>query len=566
MTLVPGGAKTELPRLGAMTLRSSTLKMAMTDAIETLEDGSPSLSQYQQRILAIAKALLIAADMAGSALPKEQKDADWIASALGTRATEEDRWTLLRKKLKSRPLRPFQEAAASSTAPWTFLKAGCGTGKTAGACAWGARQHAGRQLWLTYPTTGTATEGFRDYVLEADLEGALVHSRAELDLAILGTGEEGEDDRQRARELALRGWAADTVVATVDTVLGLMQNQRAGHYAYPGICDGALVFDELHAYDDRLFACLLRFLEAHPGLPCLFMTASLQAGRQQALESLCQRLHQRGLEVIPGPEGLETLPRYHRLQGDPWEAATTSLKAGGKVLWVSNTVARCQAVADQAETRIWGPLRYHSRYRYLDRLDRHRDVVEAFCAPGPAFASTTQVAEMSLDLSASLLVMDRAPVPAMIQRLGRLNRRAEPGGPTCPFVIVEPEDAMPYTDQELQEARDWLARLGDGPLSQQDLLDDWQQDSRNQGGNASAYWLDEDLWTRPGSIREPTPGMSVLLEEDWPKVQRREYPASACLIPMPPKSQRRGLLERGHLLIAPSTLITYDPLRGAAWQ
>lgn len=35
------------------------------------------------------------------------------------------------------------------------------------------------------------------------------------------------------------------------------------------------------------------------------------------------------------------------------------------------------------------------------------------------------MAEMSLDLSATLLVTDLAPVPALIQRLGRLNRRAE---------------------------------------------------------------------------------------------------------------------------------------------
>ena len=33
----------------------------------------------------------------------------------------------------------------------------------------------------------------------------------------------------------------------------------------------------------------------------------------------------------------------------------------------------------------------------------------------PGFAATTQVAEMSLDLSADLLVTDLAPIPALIQ-------------------------------------------------------------------------------------------------------------------------------------------------------
>ena len=49
----------------------------------------------------------------------------------------------------------------------------------------------------------------------------------------------------------------------------------------------------------------------------------------------------------------------------------------------------------------------------------------------------SQVAEMSLDLSADLLVTDLAPAPALIQRLGRLNRRAEDGDPTAMRLCME---------------------------------------------------------------------------------------------------------------------------------
>ena len=565
MRLVPGGPLVDMPRLSAQAVSSSTLRNLIADCAMAREDGDPPLDPPRFRLLAVAKSFLLAADMAGSALPREEQELDWIDAALETRATQEERLTLLRKKLNGSPLRDFQEAAADSQAPWTFIKAGCGTGKTAAACAWGARQHAGRQLWLTYPTTGTATEGYRDSVVEAELEGALLHSRAELDLELLAVPDDPADEAQ-VREQALRGWAADTVVATVDTLLGIVHNQRAGHYAYPGVCRGALVFDELHAYDDRLFGCLLRFLEAHPGLPCLFMTASLPAGRFQALDDLCRKLHGRSLPVIPGPEGLESLPRYRRMLGDPLRVAGEYLAAGRKVLWVSNTVKRAMETADAAEGCGWNPLRYHSRYRYMDRLERHAEVIQGFSAEGPALACTTQVAEMSLDLSADLLVTDLAPIPALIQRLGRLNRRAKAGSPVCPFIVLEPERDLPYAKSEMEDARSWLDRLGSGPLSQGDLTASWEQKAEVPPRGRS-QWLDEPLWTEPDSIRESSPGVSVLLEEDCPRVVKREVPACACLIPMPPTDRKRlSSMARGCFFVAGPDLIQYDPRRGAEWR
>src|SRR5207253_2500890 len=114
----------------------------------------------------------------------------------------------------------------------------------------------------------------------------------------------------------------------------------------------------------------------------------------------------------------------------------------------------------------------------------HACVIELFDPrrnPGAALAVCTQVAEMSLDLSATMLVTDRAPVPALIQRLGRLNRRArpapegEPPPPPMPFLVVEPCDRegklsmAPYTPEEIAPAGPWLDALGYGPLSQATL-------------------------------------------------------------------------------------------------
>src|SRR5439155_18622627 len=115
-----------------------------------------------------------------------------------------------------------------------------------------------------------------------------------------------------ARLDALRAWKTPVVACSVDTVLGLVQNNRRGLFGWPALAQAAFVFDEIHAYDDRLFGALLRFLRDLPGLPVLLMTASLPTARLTALQ---QCVAERGvqLSIIEGPADLEGRLRYQCL-------------------------------------------------------------------------------------------------------------------------------------------------------------------------------------------------------------------------------------------------------------
>jgi CRISPR-associated endonuclease/helicase Cas3 len=179
---------------------------------------------------------------------------------LGRQRDPNDLEGLMTDRLKGDSLRPFQRDVAASRAPVTLVRAGCGTGKTLAAYAWAAASHPRRTIWITYPTTGTATEGFRDYVYEADVRGHLDHGRAPVDVEILGLDDVTDGQREIDRLDAIRSWDVDVVTCTVDVVLGIIQNQRKGLYALPSLVDGIAVFDEIHAYDDSLFGALLRFL------------------------------------------------------------------------------------------------------------------------------------------------------------------------------------------------------------------------------------------------------------------------------------------------------------------
>lgn len=527
----------------------------------------------EARLLPVVKVLVLAADVAGSALPRAGERRGWIGQALSRRASAGQMFSVVERRLHRRALRPFQEAIARSQAPLTLARAGCGSGKTVAAYAWAARQHPGRQLWLTYPTTGTATEGFRDYVHEADIAGRLEHGRAEVDMEIFGLREDGGAPRDWDRLEALRAWEQDVLTCTVDTVLGLIQNHRKGMYAWPALCESCVVFDEIHAYDERLFGSLLRFLEALPGLPALLMTASLPEARLRALRELCLKVHGVRLAEIEGPTELEALPRYRRLQAEePWHEVEHCLARGGKVLWVSNTVERCLEAAEEAERRGLPALRYHSRFRYVDRVERHGDVIARFGKEGAVLACTTQVAEMSLDLSADLLVTDLAPIPALIQRLGRLNRRNPPEGPAAPApFLVLPFAGLPYEPPQIEEAYGWLTRLGHGALSQRDLIDQWAPPPEPADlERTSSTWLDGHFCTQPADLRESSPGLTVLRQEDAEDVWRGRVKAQQVVLPMnrPPPSLRgwQSWPMLHSVLVAPGEAILYDPLRGARWR
>ncbi len=146
-----------------------------------------------RKLVAAAKACLIGADVAGSALPRKLNStqaASWLTDALTSPPDPQDLQAVVYDRLQVRPARPFQTAVTNCPSRVCLLRAGCGSGKTIAAYLWAATRCAGRRIYLCYPTTGTATEGFRDYLFDPDQLHAkygarLFHSRMEVDLDML---------------------------------------------------------------------------------------------------------------------------------------------------------------------------------------------------------------------------------------------------------------------------------------------------------------------------------------------------------------------------------------------
>jgi CRISPR-associated endonuclease/helicase Cas3 len=399
------------------------------------------------RFAAAVKALVAAADVAGSAmLPEKGKVVirHWVHDTLRRRVSAEEMNEVVSARLKGKELREFQRAIGGARKRVTLVEAGCGSGKTAAAYLWAARHADGKKLFFCYPTTGTATEGFLGYVHETDIEAKLIHSRAMVDLEGIAEVTDDEENDHLLRIESLKAWSPQVVICTADTVLALARNNRRGLYNSPAILSAAFVFDELHAYDDRMFEAVVALIKALPGASFLLMTASLPKARKEFLLK-----HIAEIQEVPSPEDLEIIPRYQfqrrDSEEDAYKIAKTATADKKRVLWICNTVGRAQVVLRELQKRGVAARTYHSRFKYKDRVRQHRKVVRWFGHDKRRtgiVAVTTQVAEMSLDLDADVLISEIAPISALIQRLGRLNRRVTPenqGEPRAAFFLPVPE-------------------------------------------------------------------------------------------------------------------------------
>jgi CRISPR-associated endonuclease/helicase Cas3 len=521
--------------------------------------------QSDSVFLAVIKALLIAGDAIGSAIPNTNLSLKtWITEEVQRTLDETKLQQVINARLNGKELRPFQINLAQSSARVTLARAGCGTGKTLGAYNWAKSKAIGRKLIFCYPTTGTSTEGFLDYV-HNQVDAVLLHSRADVDLEMATTGEEDEAGEGTNNETAIKlesfkAWGREAIVCTVDTVLGLLQCNRRPIYCFPAIAQAAFVFDEVHCYDERLFGALLRFLEVVKA-PILLMSASFLPWQKAAIEKAVGE----PVEIISGEKDLEEQPRYrfNYLESPDWERVEEELEAGGKVLWVCNQVNTAIAVYKEAKQRGIYSLLYHSRFRYEDRVRHHRDVVDAFKLGQnkSVLAIATQVAEMSLDLSATLLVSQIADPAGLIQRLGRLNRRY------CGHAldaIFYPDDKVgyPYSQKELDDGLRLIESFT-GEVCQGDLAQ-WLESSDERGKpDRKSVLLDGEWRTYSTSLREAGFNVTVLLEQDLKKI--KSLPAKDIpryTIPIPAKNIQKWQRHKFYP-IAPQEIWNYSPELGA---
>jgi CRISPR-associated endonuclease/helicase Cas3 len=450
-------------------------------------------------------------------------------------------------QLTGKPFSPHSfQTQMSAQSSLALLLAACGTGKTLGAWMWAeaqARKYKIGKVIFLYPTRGTAIEGFRDYVSWApEADAALVTGTARYELEAMqenpseSSSIKGKDFQTDARLFALGLWSRRYFSATVDQFLSFMEHSYSSLCLLPVLADSAVIIDEVHSFDRKMFDTLISFLK-YFDVPVLCMTATLPTSRRK-------ELIEAGLTVFPTEEDRDALddlkkkeehPRYDLEPVDNFSAAfdkaVKAYQAGERVLWVVNTVDRCLAIAERLEIALKTKvLTYHSRFRLGDRQKVHANTIAAFAYQKDggerkrSIAVTTQVCEMSLDLDADVLITEVAPVSSLVQRFGRANRHLARGLDFRAQIYTyspPPKSIKPYTKDELNVAKVFLAELSHQSISQYQLAEALEKHSKaERDADGSARFLDSGYYATPGSFRDTDEySMPCILDTDLEAVK-----------------------------------------------
>jgi CRISPR-associated endonuclease/helicase Cas3 len=402
---------------------------------------------------------LVNADHSASAhagpLPHAHFDADAILASRG----------LSRDKLFK------HQSTAETTGGSALLTAPTGSGKTEAALLWAARQAAisGGLPRLFYTLPYQASMNAMKIRLEKSFPGkvGLQHGRSLLALYRM-LMEHDYDPKEAARQAK---WARNLIQLNYPPVRVFSPYQMLkGMYRLKGyeamLTDyhGAVfIFDEIHAYEVKRLALILKtieYLARNYDARFLVMSATFPTLIKGWLHGALGD----PAEITAEPALFDAFKRHRlvllggELLSDEGLARIVSdARAGKSVLVVCNLVDRAQTTYRELRKRLKksGVLveLLHGRFTVRDRLDKEKLVREATGSTSkqrrPIVLVATQVVEVSLDIDLDTIYTDPAPLEALVQRFGRINRQGKQVDLAPVHVYRQPDDGQKIYDEAL---------------------------------------------------------------------------------------------------------------------
>jgi len=397
---------------------------------------------------------------------------------------------------------------AGETEGSVLLTAPTGSGKTEAALLWASRQTASGNLpRLFYTLPYQASMNAMLLRLQESFgseQVGLQHGRALLALYRM-LMEREYDAKQSARQAR---WARNLAELNFHPIRVFSPYQMLkGMYRLKGyeamLSDyhgAAFIFDEIHAYEVKRLAMILKTVEyLHRHYRARFMVMSA------TFPSLIKKWLQAALdsppEIVAEPSLFRQFQR-HRLQllaGELINEASLNriadvARLGKSVLVVCNVVDRAQTAYRALQARLEkngiAVELLHGRFNMRDRSAKERLIREGTGSTSqhrrPMVLVATQVVEVSLDIDLDTIFTDPAPLEALVQRFGRINRKGKQTDLAPVHIYCEPSDGQGIYDERLvQRTLRILERENNQPMNES-AVGDWLDEI--YAGEIAAEW------------------------------------------------------------------------------
>ena len=389
--------------------------------------------------------------------------ADWLASA-GKNDVDElflkDGDGKISSFIKSRnfKLRNFQQKSYSLREKNNIrLKAPTGSGKTEALLLWSGEA---RRILYLLPTQATVNAMWRRLIsIYGEENVGISHGRS--NYIIRKQKEHTEDELPLDYKLFSSVFAKPVVVATLDQFLMGYLNGRHWEERLTLSGDSAVIIDEIHTYEPFTLGILKAALEWQMPHKLAMASATLPGVLLDIFK---------GDDLIEADEYFWERKR-HNLQvleshiDSQLAQAIDIAKKGGRVLIIVNSVKKAQEVYSRIEEKWQNTILLHSRFIYRDRMKKEH---EAQKAQKGIILVSTQVVEVSLDISYDILFSEVAPMDALIQRMGRVNRYGKkPPANVLIFTELGTSSSRVYDKEVIETTLDILKDLPEIPAEKQ---------------------------------------------------------------------------------------------------
>jgi len=316
--------------------------------------------------------------------------------------------------------------------PAMILRAPTGSGKTDAAMLWAQHQieeDRADRLAIAMPTRFTSNALAVDVSKNVGDTG-LYHSSAWY-TGLREEAEQGDLEMDNARELhrMARLLMTPVTVSTIDHLLIALTGTREDHHSiFFNLMNACVVIDEVDFYDAFVQANLLKLLRVLRlfEVPVLIMSATVPESAKALY----------GIEHLAEDRTDDEKTRCYIHEGGaaekPDQVAPVLEKAlepdEPAAIVYANTVSRALDYYDWFCDRGVRPILYHSRFTEPDKKRVEEKLISALGreawkkGTASGIAVLTQIGEMSLNISAPLMVSDLCPYDRLAQRAGRLGR------------------------------------------------------------------------------------------------------------------------------------------------